>query len=133
MVWREPTNHFDYCYFCAASTKGIDRKNRNSLVYPNLESAVTPIQHCNEIPVPVFEGLPELELPGFEEDQPSVLSTDSNETTVSDVDCTLSSLPQLFSQRKLNDLTRDLKLSKESSEPLASRVTKKICFSLELS
>ena len=90
MVWRKPKNYFDDCYLCAVSPKGINRKNRNSSVYANLESAIRPIPHCNEIPVPVFESLPELELPGFEEDQASVLSTDSSETTVSDVDFTLS-------------------------------------------
>ena len=73
----------------------------------------------------MFEGLPELEMPGFEEDQAFVLSTDSCETTVSDVNFTLSSLPQLFSQRKLNDLTRDLNLSKESTEFLASSLEEK--------
>ena len=78
-----------------------------------------------EIPVPVFEGLPELELPGFEEDQASVLSTDSCGTAVSDVDFTLSSLPQLFFQRELNNPTRDLNLFKESSELLALRPKEK--------
>ena len=125
MVWRELKNHFDDCYFCAVSTKGINNKNRNSLVYANLESAIRPIPQCNEIPVPVFESLPELELPGFEVDQASVLSADSSETTVSDVDFTLSSPPQLLSQRELDDLTKDLNLSKESSELLASRLKEK--------
>ena len=111
-------SHFDNCYFCAVNTKGINRKNRNSLVYPNLDSAIRPIPHCNKIPVPVFKGLPELQLPGSEEDQASVLSTDISEATVSDVGFP-SSLPQIFSQRELNNLTRNLNLSKESCELLA--------------
>ena len=133
MVWCESKNYLNDCYFCAVNTKGINRKNRNSLVCPNLESAIRPILHCNEIPPPVFEGLPELELPGSKEDQVSVSSTDSSDSTVSDVDFPPSSLPQLFSQGELNDLTRDLNLSKESSELLASRLKEKIYFSLELS
>jgi len=64
MVWREPRKHFDDCCFCAVNTKGINRKNKNLFVYPNLESAIKPIPHCNEIPVPVFKGLTEFELPG---------------------------------------------------------------------
>ena len=40
MIWREPKNHFDGCYFCAVNTKGINRKNRNLLVYLNFESAI---------------------------------------------------------------------------------------------
>ena len=132
MVWREPKNHLTDCYFCAANTKGINRKSRNSLVYPNLESAIRPIPHCNEILVPVFEGLPELELPGSKEDQASVFSTGSSDSTVSAVNFPPSLLPQLFSQGEFNDLTRDLNLSKESSEPLSSRLkAKKIYFSLE--
>ena len=125
MVWREPKNYFDDCYFCAVNTKGTNRKNRNSSVYPNLESAIRPIPHCNEIPVPVFKGLPELELPGSEEDQASVLSTDGSEAIVSDVGFPPSSLPQLFAEEQLNDLTRDLNLSKKSSELLASRLKEK--------
>ena len=76
----------------------------------------------------MFKDLPELELPGSEENQASVLSTDSSEATVSDVGFPPSSLPQLFSQEELNDLTRDLNLSKESSELLASRIKEKNLF-----
>ena len=71
------------------------------MVYPNLESAIRPIPHCNEIPVPVFKGSPELELPGSKEDQASVLSTDSSVDTVSDVGFPRSSLSHLFSQGNL--------------------------------
>ena len=112
MIWREPKKHFDECYFCAVNTKAINRKNRNSSVYPNLESAIRLIPsairlipHCNKISVSVFEGLPELELPGSQEDQASVLSTDISEDTISDVGFPPSLLPQLFSQGELNDLT----------------------------
>ena len=75
------------------------------MVYPNLESAIRPIPHGNEIPIPVFKSLPKLELPGSEEDQASVLSTDSSEDTVSGIDFPPSLLPQLFSQRELNGRT----------------------------
>ena len=114
--------------YCAVNTKRINRKEKNRLVYPNLEFAIRPIPHGNEIPVPVFKGLPKLKLPGSEEDQAFVLSTDSSEDTVSDVGFPLSTLPQLFSQGELNDLIRDLNLSKESSELLASRLKEKNLF-----
>ena len=64
-------------------------------------------------------------LPGSKEDQASILSTDSSEATVSNVGFPPSSLPQLFSQGELNYLTKDLNLSKESSELLASRLKEK--------
>ena len=84
--------------YCAVDTKRINRNKKTPLVYPNLESAIRLISLCNEIPVSVFKGLPELELPGSEEDQASVLFTDSSVDTVSDVSFSPSSLPQLFSQ-----------------------------------
>ena len=95
------------------------------MVYRNFESAIRIIPHCIEISVPVFKGLRKLELPGCEEDQASVLSTDSIEATVSDVGFPPSSLQQLFSQGKLNDLTKDLNLSKQSYELPASRLKEK--------
>lgn len=60
MVWREPTNHVTDCYFCAIDVTGINRKNRSSLKYPDLESARRPVAHCDEIPVPVFGELPDI-------------------------------------------------------------------------
>ena len=60
MVWREPTNHVTDCYFCTIDVTGINRKNRSSLKYPDLESAHHPVAHCDEIPVPVFGELPDI-------------------------------------------------------------------------
>ena len=114
--------------YCAVNTKRIDRKKKNPLVYPNLEFAIRPIPHCNEIPVPVFKGLPELELHSSQGDQAFVLYTDSSEDTVSDVSFPPSLLPQLFSQGELNNLIGDLNRFKESSELLASRLKEKNLF-----
>jgi len=78
MVWRKPKDPCNDCYFCAVKTKGINRKNRNSLTYPNLNSAIRSVPHREEFPVPGFEGLPQLEssLTSEEED----VSIDSNNT-----------------------------------------------------
>ena len=100
---KKPKNHFDDCYLLCSQHEVNQEEESIGLSKPRV--AIRPISHCNEIPVPVFQGLPELELPGFEEDQASVLSTDSSENTVSDVSFPPSSLPQLFSQGELNDLT----------------------------
>ncbi|GBM18661.1 hypothetical protein AVEN_102327-1 [Araneus ventricosus] len=43
----------------------------------------------------------------------------------------MSSIPQGFNQDELNDLTRDLNLSKEASELLASRLNDKIYWNME--
>jgi len=61
MVWQEPKDHCNDCYFCAVKTKRINRKNRNSLTYLNLDSAIRPVPHSEELHVPVFEGLPQLQ------------------------------------------------------------------------
>ena len=123
MVWREPKDHYSDCYFCAVKTTGINRKNKKTLDYPNLASAIRPVPHSLELPIPVFEGLPELNL----------LSDVENDASSSDSTPSLDKdsfhpavLPRLlFSQGELNDLVRDLSLSKESSELLASRLKEK--------
>ena len=99
------------------------RKNRTSLTYPSLDSTIKPVPHSEELPIPVFEGLPQLESALFSEDD---LSSTVSETTIADNDFPPSLLPpQLFSQNELNDSARDLNLSKESSELLASRLKEK--------
>ncbi|QQP48679.1 Uncharacterized protein FKW44_009061 [Caligus rogercresseyi] len=50
MVWRKPFYHATDCYFCAINTTGINRKNRQSLQYPDLPSARRPVAHCEDIP-----------------------------------------------------------------------------------
>ena len=62
MVWREPKDHYSDSYFCAVKTTGINRKNKKTLDYPNSASAIRPVPHSLEFPIPVFEGLPELNL-----------------------------------------------------------------------
>ena len=124
MVWQETKDYCNDCYFCAVKTKGINRKNRNSLTYPNLDRAIRPVPHREEIPVPIFGGLPQLEssLSSEEED----VSIDSD-NTLADNNFSRSLLClQLFFQGELYDLARDLNLSKEFSELLASKLKEKI-------
>ena len=35
MVWREPQNHHDDCYFCLCDIKGHNRKTLKHILYPN--------------------------------------------------------------------------------------------------
>ena len=122
LVWQEPKDHCNDYYFCAVKIKGINRKNRNSLRHSNLDCVIRPVPHSEELPV--FEGLPQLESSLSSEEEN--VSIDSNNTlAVNDFLPSLLS-PQLFFQGKLNDLARDLNLSKEFSELLSSRLTKKI-------
>ena len=54
MVWREPRNHVSDCYFCAIDVTEINRKNRNVLKYPDLESARHSVAHSDKCPVPIY-------------------------------------------------------------------------------
>ena len=115
MIWREQHDHVTDCYFCAFSIKGISDKNRKQIVYPSLLSAIRPVVHSLELPVPV---------------PPTTISspdTNSNESSSDDVDTSYepsdaSSAPHIITTGELNDLVRDLQLTKNQSELLASRL-----------
>lgn len=38
MVWREPKNHHNDCYFCMVNVKGFNRYKKHKWEYPDLES-----------------------------------------------------------------------------------------------
>ena len=83
MVWREATNHVTDCYICAVDVTGINRKNRGSLKYPDLQSARRPMAHCDEIPVPIFGELPDISdedascVEGHEDEEEVILEDDA--------------------------------------------------------
>ena len=109
MVWREPTNHVTDYFFCAVDVTGINKKNRGSLKYPDLQSACRPVAHWDEIPVPIFGELPDIS----NEDTSNVEGHEDEEEVVLEND-----VPHPFSQKRLNDLVRDLSLSTDSAELL---------------
>ena len=83
IVWREQTNHVTDCYFCAVDVTGINRKNRGSLKYPDIQSARRTVAHCDEIPVPIFGELPDISdedasnVEGHEDEDEVVLEDDA--------------------------------------------------------
>ncbi|KAL4716297.1 hypothetical protein ACJJTC_014777 [Scirpophaga incertulas] len=91
-VWREPTNHFNDCYFCLTNTEGYSKKKKKNIDYPTVPSAIKPVPHGEGLPVPT----PPLNWKICE--------------------------PHLIQQNELNDLARDLGLSKQQSELLGSRL-----------
>jgi hypothetical protein len=52
MVWREPKDHSSDCYFCLTNIRDITSKSRHTVKYPDLPSAVGPVPHSEEYPVP---------------------------------------------------------------------------------
>ena len=100
----------------------INRKNRTTLEYPNLPSAMRPTPHSEEIPVPVFEDKNKnIEESSSSQDETQSIATTDDASFLDDND----EQPKLFSQNELSDLVRDLNLPKDSAELLASRLKDK--------
>ena len=123
MVWREQKNHCDDCYFCMVDTSGFNTKNKKTIAYPSLPSAIRPVPHGADLPVP----------------DPERCMSDNISTSNSDMEREMQAgccsaghdeyvpeqeldKPSLFTQGELNDLVRDLGLSKSKAELLGSRL-----------
>ncbi|GFS62727.1 uncharacterized protein TNCV_3201771 [Trichonephila clavipes] len=113
MIWREPQNHSDDCYFCSCSVQGFNLKNRKDISYPTIiRSAIRPLLHGPDLPIPSPPDTLDNIL-----DQISHISSDSEDG----YDPGTNDL-ELFSQSDLNDLVRDLGLPKDTAEVLGSRL-----------
>ena len=89
---------------------GINKKKHKSLIYLNLPSALQPVAHCDEIPIPVLK-----ELPDVPNENLGVSFEEQDNLNDKDF-IPKSSEPILFNQEELSDLISDLNLSKESPE-----------------
>lgn len=120
MIWTEQKDHVSDCYFCLTQTKGITTKSKHTIQYPNLSSAKRPILHSAELPVPMPPNRSKSENSSPE----LVLSEHSNVSEDSDTsyEPSTSKEPHLLTQCDLNDLVRDLNLSKKQAELLGSRL-----------
>ena len=122
MIWREPDNHDD-CYFCATKVNGTNKYSLLSTEYPEVTSVTTPIlknerelrEERNQQSSNSLEQMSSLSLSSGE-------SADDSDEDVSTYKSDNTKEPMKFDQGSLNDLVRDLGLSKESSELLASRL-----------
>lgn len=120
MIWREPKNHSDDCYFCSVDITGHNSKNKKVISYPNLPSAIRPVGHSVDLPVPE----PPDDLNSIEVF--SDVQSESNEQDDEEFHCTTENVePKVFTQIELNDLVRDLGLTKEKAELLGSRLKEK--------
>ena len=124
MVWREPRNHPDDCYFCLTNITGFNASSRKKIKYPILLSAMRPVPHSDDLPVPTppvnkdLRSSSDEEMPSREDSAESI-SLEDFESTYSG---TSGNEPHWITQEDLNDLARDLYLSKQQSELLASRL-----------
>ena len=102
LLWNEPQNHDMDSYFCNTTLiKGFNAKNKQQIVYTDVPSLAKPIF----IHVPKAEnslGVIENKRLNSEGDEPEPKSSKKN--------------PILFDQSELNDLIRDLNLSKDKAK-----------------
>ena len=112
-VWREPTNHHDDCYFCMVGiSKYKKTKDRKKIVYPSIPSSIAPLNHGPELPIP----------------QPPTMHAISSTSSEDDdadfeVDTQCSSIDPYFpNQNELDDLTRDLGLTKAKAKIISSHL-----------
>jgi hypothetical protein len=93
MIWREPQNHHDRCYFCVININDINSGNRNKWSHLNLVSVQRPIPHSGETSTCFEPDLMEIEYENI---------TDKNQGR--DLDFSSSQLSELFNQNELNPI-----------------------------
>ena len=130
MVWKEPKNHVDDCYFCLVNVKGFNKKNKQHLQYPNIHSAMRPIPHSDKVPVPIFTKLPDIDEDQLRSSTSSTNSDDDDEEQDIAHEAWNAGRISLYSQSELNNLIRDLNLPMQSAKVLASRLQEKHLFKL---
>lgn len=116
-IWREPSDHSSNCYFCIVDpSKRRTGKNAAPIIYPNIPSSIAPVPHGPEFPVPTPP----------KRDQPPAESGKSHSEEDTDSGDDFRNIPEESryypNQNDLNDLIRDLGLTKSNAELLTSRL-----------
>ncbi|KAL6481937.1 hypothetical protein MHYP_G00100170 [Metynnis hypsauchen] len=118
-IWREPTDHSTNCYFCMVDpSKHCTGKNATPVTYPDIPSSIAPVPHCPELPVPTP---PDRATPPSEESSRSDTQEDVEDHDFSSC-ADEERKPYYPNQKDLNDLIRDLGLTKSNAELLTSRL-----------
>lgn len=113
-LWTKPENHHNDCYFCRCKFTGFGKDYCDKVVYPRVDSVKQPAKHA--IVVSQCAG----ELSAGELDNET--DEDSREDPSHSLYEPTDSESKYISQPRLNDIARDLGLSKDQSELLASRL-----------
>ncbi len=100
-------------------------KNKHKIIYPNLDSARRPIHYDDTLPIPYP---PQDRLDSIADEMETEEGAVGGDQLQSmDPDYIVEEIlePKSFTQDELNDLVRDLAISKEKAELLASRLKQK--------
>ena len=108
LVWMEGKDHITNCYFCMVNLKRINCKNKHHAQYPDVPSAIKPIPNCPDLPVPEPDGKKEYS----SDSEHRVMTAVAGDNTYKLEE---DNQPVPLTQVKLNNLTWDLNLSKESA------------------
>jgi hypothetical protein len=105
LVWREPHNHLDNCYFCITNITGLSMQSKHKIEYCNTPSALRPVPCDHSMPVPKPPEKYTLDL----EPESEEASPEAGTGTREDQDLSMYSTiePHLITQAELNDLFRD--------------------------
>lgn len=122
MLWREPKNHVDDCYFCLMNVVGLNAKKLSKYKYADVSSVSKPVPRTNNDPLPICPDVSANSMGTF-----SASPTNSSSPTE---DFNMEET-HLISQSMLNDLIRDLDLSKQKAELVASRLQEWNCLDTE--
>lgn len=119
-IWRQPTDHSSNCYFCMVDpTKRRSGKNAPQLVYPDIPSSFAPVPHCPELPVTTP---PNRDQPSSGDSSKSDSEADIGDPDYGFTDAVEERRPYFPNQKDVNDLIRDLFLTKSNAELLTSRL-----------
>ena len=121
MIWREPTDHVNDCYFCLTPSikKGFNRKKKSVIEYSNIPSAICPVPHSDKLPIPEQR---EIDLLSSDNAESSKEYSVSESCTSRNKKFDITTEPHLINESKLNVLVRDLDLPKVKAKLLASRL-----------
>jgi hypothetical protein len=97
-------NHSDDCFLCCCYVKDYNSINKKAIFYPNFPSALHPVVHGPEVPVPH---------PAETLENASTNSSDSGGYNKEFQCHTESQIPKLFTQSEMKDVRRVLGLPRE--------------------
>lgn len=117
-IWRQPEDH-ENCFLCMIDTIGYTKKSKKNFEYPLTESVTFPIElGDNEVcPAPPNAWLEDVydEFMDFDSDTDEDYDMDDEPDYVPSAADSDFKSPSLLSQAEFNDLTRDLKHSKQQA------------------